>query len=383
MNKAATSMRPTHRLHGEGTPLRLALMWRGNPDAPDQPTTHLARLQPLADALIEAGAEIEPVVYFDDTVEAVRDRLLQCDGVMVWVNPLANGRDRSRLDPMLRQVASGGIWVSAHPDVILKMGTKEVLYRTRELSWGADTHLYETFQAFEEQFPSRLGAGLPRVLKPQRGNDGQGIWKVRFDRDGGSGHAGALAPSSDAAMVVVQAAANDGVEVLRLSEFIQRCRPHFSGAGCLVDQAFQQRVGEGMIRCYLSQDQVVGFAEQWPRIKATTAEMPALGMASAKTMHEPSAPRFQRLRRMMEVSWLPSMLGILDLTPAALPAVWDADFLLGQPDASGEDTYVLCEINVSAVLPFPDTAAGNIARTAAHCMEAARQARRATAPSVA
>lgn len=354
----------------EGTPLRLALVWRGNPDAPDQPTAHRARLQPLTDAITEVGIEIEPVAYFDDAVEAAQDRLLQCDGVMVWVNPLAAGRDRSRLDPMLRQVANGGIWVSAHPDVILKMGTKEVLFRTRELSWDADTHLHESFEAFRERFPARLGAGLPRVLKPQRGNDGQGIWKVQLGDGDGS-----------VATVVVQAAADDHVEVLRLSEFMERCRPCFSGAGCLIDQAFQQRVGEGMIRCYLSRDQVVGFSEQWPRIKDATAATPALGMASAKTMHAPSAARFQRLRRLMEASWLPSLLGILDLAPAALPAIWDADFLLGTPDASGEDSYVLCEINVSSVLPFPDIAAASIARTAAGCMAAARQAHRAAVPN--
>src|SRR4051812_12689624 len=223
----------------KGTSLKLALVWRGDPEAPDRPTKHGTRLQPLADALIEVGIEIEPVVYFDDAVEAVRDRLLQCDGLMVWVDPLADGQDRSRLDPMLRQVARGGVWVSAHPDVILKMGTKEVLFRTRELGWGADTHLYETFQAFQEQFPSRLGQGLPRVLKPHRGNDGQGIWKAQLGRDGSSGHSGAFDPSSDAAMVVVQAAANDRLEVVPFPDFIQRFRSCFSGAGCLVDQAFQ------------------------------------------------------------------------------------------------------------------------------------------------
>jgi hypothetical protein len=57
-----------------------------------------------------------------------------------------------------------------------------------------------------------------------------------------------------------------------------------------------------------------------------------------------------------------------------LPAIWDAEFRLGEPDASGEGTFVLCEINVSSVLPFPDMATNSIARTAARCMEAARQA---------
>jgi hypothetical protein len=185
----------------------------------------------------------------------------------------------------------------------------------------------------------------------------------------------------DAAMVVVQAATDDRVEVVPVPEFIECCRPSFSGAGFLIDQAFQQRVGEGMVRCYLSGDKVVGFSEQWPRAKATTAEAPALGMASAKTMHGPSAARFQGLRRTMEGSWLPSMLGVLDLTPAALPAIWDADFLFGQPGASGEDTYVLCEINVSSVLPFPDTAAGTVARTAADCIEAARRTHRGRRPT--
>jgi hypothetical protein len=75
------------------------------------------------------------------------------------------------------------------------------------------------------------------------------------------------------------------------------------------------------------------------------------------------------------------MLNILDLTSSSLPAIWDADFLLGELDASGQDTYVLCEINVSSVLPFPDMAAGSIARTAASYMEAARQTRRAAAPT--
>jgi hypothetical protein len=37
----------------------------------------------------------------------------------------------------LRDVAARGVWVSAHPDVVQKMGTKEVLHRTRTMSWVA------------------------------------------------------------------------------------------------------------------------------------------------------------------------------------------------------------------------------------------------------
>ena len=113
---------------------------------------------------------------------------------MVWVNPLADGQDRSRLDPMLRQVARSGVWVSADPDVIRKMGTKEVLFRTRDLSWDADTYLYETFQAFQERFPPPRGrtASHPEAAPGQRG---QGIWKVQLEREGGFGARATLHPT--------------------------------------------------------------------------------------------------------------------------------------------------------------------------------------------
>ena len=62
--------------------------------------------------------------------------------MLVWVDPIHQGKTRDALDPLLRDVAAQGPWVSAHPDVILKMGVKEVLYRTRHLGWGADTHRY-------------------------------------------------------------------------------------------------------------------------------------------------------------------------------------------------------------------------------------------------
>jgi hypothetical protein len=44
--------------------------------------------------------------------------------VLVWVDPIPQGKTEA-LDPLLRKVAARGPWVSAHPDVILKMGVKE------------------------------------------------------------------------------------------------------------------------------------------------------------------------------------------------------------------------------------------------------------------
>src|SRR6185295_7017026 len=123
------------------------------------------------------GVDAEPVVYEDEIADVVRVQLAALDGVLVWVNPIHEGRNRANLDALLREVAVRGVWVSAHPDVILKMGTKEVLHRTRAMNWGCDTALYRTADAMRAELPARLAAG-PRVIKRNRGNGGEGVWKV-------------------------------------------------------------------------------------------------------------------------------------------------------------------------------------------------------------
>ncbi len=58
------------------------------------------------------------------------------------------------------------------------------------------------------------------------------------------------------------------------------------------------------------------------------------------------------------------MISSLGLTREDLPVIWDADFLLGPRTRTGDDTYVLCEINISAVWPFPPMAAPAVAAAA-------------------
>ena len=84
------------------------------------------------------------------------------------------------------------MWVSAHPDTILKMGTKEVLYRTKDLGWGADTDLYRSHEEFALRFPVKLAVAGARVLKPLRGNDGQGVLKVELHRRRPGARAGSV-----------------------------------------------------------------------------------------------------------------------------------------------------------------------------------------------
>jgi hypothetical protein len=328
---------------------RVALLWRGERNRSAAPVALPPRLVPIFQALAREGVVAEPAPFVEAAEADVREQLLAMDGVLVWVDPLSDGLDRSRLDPLLRQVASRGVWVSAHPDVILKMGVKEVLYHTRDLGWGTDTELYATPADFRSRFPAQVTAG-PRVLKQSRGNGGQGVWKVDL--------AAAPDAAADRPVDVLHARRGSQIEQMPMSALLDRMSAYFAGGGRLIDQPFQPRLPEGMIRCYLVQDRVVGFGRQL--VKALLP--PEAGEPGPRIMSDADYPPFQALRARMEQDWVPAMRRRLGIDGADLPAIWDADFLYGPKTPTGEDSYVLCEVNVSAVLPIPDEAPPAIAR---------------------
>ncbi len=343
---------------------KMALLWRGDREARTKATAENNALRRVFEALTELNVAAEPAVYSDEMAEEVRDQLLRLDGVLVWVDPISDGHDRSKLDAMLWEVSSKGVWVSAHPDVILKIGTKEVLFRTRDLSWGTDTYLYRTVHEFKEQFPPRLASAGPRVLKQNRGNGGIGTWKVELTKR-------LAAPGADTVVRVLQARRNSVEEDLRLGDFMSRCEQYFSGVGRMIDQPFQPRLPEGMIRCYMVRDEAAGFAHQLIKgLMPPPSKSEGIDAAKPgpRIMYGASEPAFQALKAKMESEWLPAMMHLLGIDPASLPVIWDADFLYGPKTASSEDTYVLCEINVSAVFPFPEQATAKIAQAAVTCM---------------
>lgn len=320
---------------------RVAVVWRGDAQARAAADPATVRLAPVFRGLAEAGFAAEPCVYDESFADEVRRQLLACDAALVWVNPLAAGARRSALDALLEEVEAAGVLVSARPSVIAAMGVKSVLYRTRHLGWGSDVRLHETVEAFAAEFPARLAEAGPRVLKQDRGNDGQGVWKVERVGD----------------LVEVREAHADGApRRLPLADFLAERMPDLA-TGPLVDQAYQPRLPEGMIRAYMAGDRVAGFGHHLVRALAP----PDAGPGGPRLYSGPDDPRFQRLRRLMETEWTPGLIRTLGLAPDDLPVVWDADFLLGPKDAAGEDSYVLCEINVSSVFPMPEEAPAALA----------------------
>ena len=336
---------------------RIAILWRGDEVARRNVTPETSRFKAVFAALRDVGVDAEPVVYEDDVLDAVRTQLVALDGVLVWANPIHEGRNRANLDALLREVAARGVWESAHPDVILKMGTKEVLHRTRTMSWGCDTGVYRTVEAMRAELPARLAAG-PRVIKRNRGNGGRGVWKVET-----------LVSPRNRPMVRVLDATKDASEGMALDEFFERCVEYFED-GCVIDQQFQARLSEGVVRCYMVGDRCAGFGHQ--KVKALVEAPAARAEAGRRLYTFNTDPRFQRLRRLMEDEWTPQLTSLLDIPPRDLPMIWDADFMLGPSAADGTDSYVLGEINVSSVFPIPDEAPAEIARRVADRMRSKR-----------
>src|SRR5262245_5380500 len=229
--------------------------------------------------------------------------------------------------------------------------------------------------------PTRLAAGKARVLKQNRGNGGNGVWKVQLTTEGfanGEGRGGVALPQPETVICVRHAKRGCSEERITLSEFYNRCEPYFSASGRIIDQEYQERLPEGMIRCYLVHDEVVGFGHQAinalfpvpPGALSTEAPLPG-----PRWYHPPSMPEFQTLKRKLEDEWVPAVQRLLEIETESLPILWDCDFLLGPQNENGEDTYVLCEINVSSVAPYPESAVPYVVDAAVARVQTAQQRR--------
>ncbi len=326
---------------------RVAILFPADPKLRLATRLDQTRFTETAAALGAAGLDVIGAPYADDIAKDLRQQLLGCDGVLVWYNPVEGGRDRSQLNAMLRDVAARGVFVSTHPDVIDKIGTKEILYRTRKIGWGCDTRFHQSLEAMRSDLPASLTSG-PRVLKQIRGQSGDGIWRVELAE-----------PRSRGSVRVRHAKRGSPEQLMPLADFLANCGSYFAAGGGMIDQPYQPRLTEGMIRCYLVGTKVAGFGEQlinmlYPAPEgAPTSDAPLPG---PRLYYPPTRPDFQALKAKLEDQWGDELCALIGLTKAQLPVLWDADFLYGPKDANGIDTHVLCEINVSSVYPYPPSA---------------------------
>ena len=94
------------RAQPEGTPMtavpvpKVALLYPGDRAARDRADPAASRFAALFDALAAAGVNAEPAVWHDDFADEVMAQLRRVQVVLVWCNPIEDGRRRERL-PLL------------------------------------------------------------------------------------------------------------------------------------------------------------------------------------------------------------------------------------------------------------------------------------------
>jgi hypothetical protein len=325
----------------------VALLYPGDRAMRDRCDPAESRFAALFEAFARAGVDARPAVYHDDFADEVQAQLRGCRAVLAWCNPVEGGRRRDRLDALLQRVADAGVVVSAHPEAILKLGTKDVLLATRELPFGSDVHRIGSRAQLEAELPVRLRTGA-RVLKQHRGHSGIGVWRVEAVD-------GSPAPGLLRVRHAQRGSAEDVMDLRALAELLAPCFEPANG-GHMIDQAWQPRLVEGMVRAYLVQDRVAGFGHQainalYPAAPGEPAPPPG-----PRLYHPADLPPFQELRQRLETDWIERLRQRVGLARDRLPFLWDCDFLLGEREPGAAERYVLCEINVSSVAPFPPSA---------------------------
>jgi hypothetical protein len=326
---------------------RVALLYPGDRAMRDRSDPAESRFAALFEAFAAAGLRALPAVYHDTFADEVQDQLSRVDGVLVWCNPIEGGRRRDRLDAMLCDLSDHGVFVSAHPDAVLRLGTKDVLLETRDLPFGSDVARIASLEQLDRELPPRLRRGA-RVLKQHRGHSGIGVWRVEL-----------VDAASDDLRVRLRHAERGSEEQCVDWSQLQRTMASYlepANGGHLIDQAWQPRLTEGMVRAYLVEDRVAGFGHQAVNaLYPVPAGEPAIP-PGPRLYCGPEAAAFQPLKQRLESGWIDLLRRQVGLARDRLPMLWDCDFMLGAAEPDGADRHVLCEINVSSVSPFPPSA---------------------------
>jgi len=311
----------------------------------------------LAESLSDSGFNVESVLYHYSKAKQLESELQRFTAAFSWVNPkerIERGTDNLNLDDILLSISKKGVYVSTHPEIILKIGTKKVLYSTRNMDWGGDTALYADYEDFEKRFINSLDNSSVRILKQYRGESGRGIFKVH------------LKDFENKTVSVVHAASSNEERLFSKDEFHYEFKQYFENDGLLVNQKWADGIVNGMVRCYLTGTKVSGFGYQESVALCPKSHNPKdlnIRPTSRRFYFSENCGLFQDLRIIMETKWIPQLQEIHSISDELLPLLWDIDLFINDVNATNtKEKYTLCEINVSCVSPFPPSCVNRIVR---------------------
>ncbi|MCT4583014.1 MAG: Cj0069 family protein [Flavobacteriales bacterium] len=295
--------------------------------------------KPIIDSLQARGWTAEIIFYTDENRgEIYRHTIKKASAYISRVNP-GNLPSEVGYFQMLRELVRNGVEGLPHPDAMTAYGAKNAVEKLKGTALvPSDVYTYYDFDALKENFPKTLSKGV-RVLKQNRGSAGEGIWRVEV-----------MEPEKYKSKVALDAkvklteAKDNHTEEKTLQEFLEFCIQYLDGEnGMLLDMPFLERITEGEIRVLMLRDKIVNIVHKKP------AETPD---AFSATLFSGAKYRYDKPEQWPElgdiikksIAVLRQRLGNYDL-----PLIWTADFILDTDKKTGEDKYVLGEINASCV----------------------------------
>lgn len=282
-------------------------------------------------------------------------------GIIVRINPgNLSPMSQKKCDDMLRELSIAGCTILNHPDVATSLGAKDSLVKIKNLKCGIeDTEVYYTPESFEEGFCKTI-AFQPRVIKQNRGSQGEGIWICKLVDEEYCGSYGERVVSRDSKLELMEAFDNH-VEYHTVGEFIDFCilgrmedsplwtttsnGRYFEGGlqsgAMVVDQRFLPRIVEGEVRCLMVGSELVEIVHKKPKEGGLSA---TLQSGAIYTKYAPDHPKFAKLVENFKDD-LPRIMECFGMSDQPLPLLWTADYIYGDTD---DDLHV-GEINCSCV----------------------------------
>uniref|UniRef100_A0A7S2X9Z1 DUF6815 domain-containing protein n=1 Tax=Lotharella oceanica TaxID=641309 RepID=A0A7S2X9Z1_9EUKA len=267
-------------------------------------------------------------------------------GYICRINPgTYEGVTQSKLDGLLNDMVKEGKKGMSSAESMQKMGAKDALVKIKDLECGLScTAAYYDMKSLTENFPKTMASGDIRVLKQNRGSQGEGIWVCKLAPGEEKKIADGKCPEDT--LLDLQEAYDNHKEQQTIGDFMKYCKKYLDGEnGQLVDQKFLPRIVEGEVRVFMIGDKPVELIHKKPAEGGISA---TLSSGAKYVKYAPDDAKFTLLMSKFKAD-LPKLMEALDLKGQPLPLVWTADFILGPKTADGQDTFFVGEFNCSCV----------------------------------
>ena len=299
-----------------------------------------ADTKPILNAIEEAtGYRTEIVFYRPNKKYELLDYLKEnAQSVISRINP-GNLKGVDEYFQFLKALSNSGVEVHTHPDVMINLDFKDILYKLEGTPLGdADTYFYHTYTDFVSKFPANLEKYGIRVLKTNYGSTGEGVYLVSKKDDG--------------SIFTVEAVNNQKYYYDDINEFLHKFEEnfeeddenaaYFQGKAGFVGCRYLERIAEGEIRVLLVNNKAISVVHKKPQ----EGEFSATLFSGAQYKYEsPEDPKWEAVMQITND-------GLQNIKPFLAgqnyPLLWTMDYILDYNE-DGSDKYVLSEINCSCV----------------------------------